>query len=170
MSFANFYCRFIKDFAKLAQPLTPLIKKDTLWIWENDQQKVFDALKTTFRLSTNASNFAVSAILSQFNLNTNLWHLVAFYFKSLNVHKRDYKIYDKELLAIIWALKEYRHYLKGHPEKFNIWSDHQNLIYFKAAQKLTCRQVRWALYLMCFHFSLQYKSEKTMQAEDPLSK
>ena len=92
-----------------------------------------------FRLLTNVSDFAISAVLSQLSPDNNLWHSVAFHSKLLNVHERNYKIYDKELLTIIRALKEYRHYLKGHPEKFDIWSGHENLTYFKAAQKLMRR-------------------------------
>ena len=94
-----------------------------------------------FRLSTDASDFAIGAVLSQLSSEDNLWHPVAFHSKSLNVHERNYEIYNKELLAIIRALEEYRYYLEGHPEKFNIWS-HENLTYFKAAQKLTRRQAR----------------------------
>jgi hypothetical protein len=66
-----------------------------------------------------------------------LWHPVAFYSKSLNEHKCNYKIYDKELLAIIRPLEEYHHYLEGHEEVLEIWSDHQNLTYFCEAQKIT---------------------------------
>src|SRR4051812_46292300 len=74
------------------------------------------------------------------------------------------------MLAIIRALEEYCHYLEGHLEQFEVWSDHQNLTYFKSAQNLTCRQARWALYLTCFNFTLHHKPGKTMQAEDPLSR
>ena len=95
-----------------------------------------------FRLSTDASDFAVGAVLFQYDSNDQKWHPVAYSSKLLNIHERNYEIYDKELLAIIRALKEYRHYLKGHLEKFEIWSDHQNLTYFKSAQKLTRRQAR----------------------------
>ena len=143
------------DFAKIVKPLTNLTKKDQPWVWGEDQQKAFEVLKNAFtsapilrilddvnpfQLSTDASDFAVGAVLSQLDPNDNLWHPVAFHSKSLDVHERNYEIYDKELLAIIRALEEYRHYLEGHPEKFEIWSDHQNLTYFKTAQKLTRRQ------------------------------
>ena len=74
------------------------------------------------------------------------------------------------MLAIIRGLEEYRHYLEGHPLKFEIWSDHLNLTYFRQAQKLSRRQAKWALYLTRFHFSLHHKPGKTMQAEDPLSR
>jgi len=95
---------------------------------------------------------------------------VAFFSKSLDVHERNYEIYNKELLAVIRGLKEYRHYLKRHPYKIEIWLDHQNLTLFRTAQKLTKRQARWALFMTFFDFVLYYKPEKTMQAEDPLSR
>jgi len=60
--------------------------------------------------------------------------------------------------------------LEGHPYKVEIWSDHQNLIFFRTAQKLTRRQARWALFMTHFDFVLYHKLEKTMQAEDPLSR
>jgi len=103
-------------------------------------------------------------------MQTNLWYLVAFFSKSLDVHERNYEIYDKELLAVIWGLEEYGHHLEGHPHKIEIWSDHQNLTYFRTAQKLTRRQARWALFMTCFDFALYHKPGKMMQAEDPLSR
>jgi len=98
--------------------------------------------KNLFKSSTNANNFAIGAVLSQKNIQTNLWYPVAFFSKSLDVYKKNYKIYDKELLVVIWGLKEYRHHLKRHLHKIKIWSDHQNLIFFRTAQKLIRRQAR----------------------------
>jgi len=121
-----------------------------------------------FKLSTNASDFATGAVLSQKDMQTNLWHLVAFCSKSLDVHERNYEIYDKELLAVIWGLKEYRHHLERHLHKIEIWSDHQNLTFFRTAQKLTRRQAKWTLFMTRFDFVLYHKLGKTMQAEDPL--
>jgi len=121
-----------------------------------------------FKLSTNASDFATEAVLSQKDMQTNLWYPVAFFSKSLDVHERNYKIYNKELLAVIQGLEEYRHYLEGHPYKTKIWSNHQNLTFFRIAQKLTKRQARWALFMTHFDFVLCHKLGKTMQAENPL--
>jgi len=89
--------------------------------------------KDPFKLSTNASDFATGAVLSQKNMQTNLWHPVAFFSKSLDVHKRNYKIYNKELLIVIRGLEEYRYYLEGHLYKVEIWLDYQNLIFFRTA-------------------------------------
>jgi len=77
-----------------------------------------------FKLSTNASNSATGAVLSQKNMQTNLWHPVAFFSKLLDIHERNYKIYNKELLAVIQRLEEYRHHLEGHLYKVEIWLDH----------------------------------------------
>jgi len=98
--------------------------------------------KDLFNLSTYASDFATGAVLSQKDMQTNLWHPVAFFSKSLDIHERNYKIYNKELLMVIRGLEEYRHHLEGHPHKIEIWSDHQNLTFFRTAQKLTRRQAR----------------------------
>ena len=82
-----------------------------------------------------------------------LWRLVAFLSKSLNETERNYEIYDKEMLAIIRGLENWRHLLEGTHFKFEIWTDYKNLEYFMKAQKLNCRQAQWALYLSRFDFS-----------------
>ena len=60
--------------------------------------------------------------------------------------------------------------MEGYPYKIEIWSDYQNLTFFRKAQKLTRRQARWALFMTHFDFVLYYKPGKTIQAEDPLSR
>jgi len=185
LGFVNFYRRFIENFAKMSKPLSDLTKKDSTWTWGKEQQNTFEVLKKAFttaqvlripndedpfKLSTDASDFATGAVLSQKDMQTNLWHPVAFFSKSLNVHERNYEIYDKELLVVIQGLEEYRHHLEGYPYKVEIWLDHQNLIFFRTAQKLTRRQARWVLFMTRFDFVLYHKPGKTMQVEDPLSR
>jgi len=157
LGFANFYCRFIENFAKMSKPLSNLTKKDCTWNWGIEQQNAFEVLKKAFtmapilripndkdlfKLSTDASNFVIGTILSQKDMQTNLWYLVTFFSKSLDIYERNYEIYNKELLVVIWKLEKYRHHLEGHSHKIEIWLDHQNLTYFRTAQKLTRRQAR----------------------------
>ena len=93
-----------------------MTKKNSIWTWGVEQQNAFEALKKAFttalvlripndkdpfKLSTDASDFATGAVLSQKDMQTNLWHPVAFFSKSLDVYERNYKIYDKKLLAVI---------------------------------------------------------------------
>jgi len=103
-------------------------------------------------------------------MQTNLWYPVAFFSKLLDIHEKNYEIYDKELLVVIQGLEEYKHHLEGHPHKIEIWLDYQNLTFFRTAQKLTRRQTRWALFMTCFDFVLYHKPGKMMQVENPLSR
>ena len=75
-----------------------------------------------------ASNVGTGAVLSQ--EIDNKWHPIAFMSKALTPAEQNYKIYNKELLAIIEALKTWQHYLLDAKERFEIWTDHENLKYF----------------------------------------
>jgi len=68
--------------------------------------------------------------------SNELWRPVAFISKSLSNTERNYKIYDKEMLAIVRYLEVWRHFLEGTVVKFEIWMDYKNLEYFMKAQKL----------------------------------
>jgi len=139
LGFVNFYHRFIENFAKMSKLLSDLTKKNCTWNWGIEQQNAFEVLKKAFtmapvlripndkdpfKLSTDASNFATGAVLSQKDMQTNLWYLVAFFSKLLDIHERNYEIYDKELLTVIWGLEECRHHLEGHLYKIEIWLSH----------------------------------------------
>jgi len=84
------------------------------------------------------------------------WHPVAFYSKSLSSVEQNYKIHNKEMLAIIHALEEWRHFLEGTTHLVEIWTDHKNLEYFMTAKKLNCHQARWSLHLARFDFLLHH--------------
>ena len=81
-----------------------------------------------FRIEADASEGAVGAVISQ--QIEDKWHLVAFHSKALSPMERNYEIYNKEILAIMEALAEWRHLLLRARQTFKIWTDHQNLQYF----------------------------------------
>ena len=127
-----------------------LTRKDVKWRWEGEEQTVFDELKKAFttrpvlaapdldkefRVEVDASNYATRGVLSM-KCSDDLWRLVAFISKSLNDTERNYKIHNKEMLAIVRCLEAWRHFLEGTVVKFEIWMDHKNLEYFMKAQKL----------------------------------
>ena len=112
--FANFYQIFIKNYSKIAAPLTWLTCKDKL-DWNSDAEKAFQLLKTAFTtapvlvhpdfskpffMETDASNFALGAVLSQLGDGEKL-HPVAFHSRKFSAAEINYEIYDKELLAIV---------------------------------------------------------------------
>jgi len=84
--------------------------------------------------------------------------------------ERNYKIHDKEMLAVIHCLEAWRHFLKGSRSKFEVWTNHKNLEYFISNQKLNHRQARWALYLSRFDFVLKHISGSKMGKADGLSR
>src|SRR5277367_4299304 len=118
-----------------------------------------------FVLETDASKYASGAVLRQQDTNGD-WHPCGYLSKSFNTTERNYKIYDCELLAIIRALTDWRHYLMGSPHV----SDHLNLKYFCTAQKLNRRQARGSLYLSEFNVKLIHVSSKQMVQSDTLSR
>jgi len=132
LGFVNFYRRFIQDFSAKARPLFDLTHSEQVWAWSGKEQTAFEDLKTAvttapvlmspqdsepFRVEADSSDFATGAVLSQQSTTDGKWHPVAFYSKSLSSVERNYEIHNKEMLAIIRALEEWRHFLEGatHP-------------------------------------------------------
>ena len=143
---------------------------DNLW------DKIVSALILTlpdnsrpYRVEADSSDFATGAVLSQQCTEDGKWHPIAFLSKSLSPVERNYEIHDKEMLAIVRALEEWRHFLEGAEYQFKIWMDHKNLEYFMAAKKLNRRQARWSLLLARFDFILHHRPGKTMGKSDALS-
>ena len=136
----------------IARPLHKLTG-NTPWEWLSHHQKAFDTLKTAildamilhtlhntgkFKIEADSSDFTVGGTLSQ--LQEGHWKPIAFLSESLSPAERNYEIYDKELLAIMICLDEWRHYVLGAPERFEVWSDHKNLKYFQKPQNINRRQ------------------------------
>ena len=155
MGFVNFYRRFIRDFSKIARPLHELTGKQP-WRWGPEQQQAFDDLRKAlcegpvlaiprddapFRVEADCSQYTMGGVLAQ--LIEGKLHLIAYRSQSLSPVERNYEIHDRELLAIMRALEDWRQYLLGATCPFEVWTDHQNLTYFNKAQKLNRRQARW---------------------------
>jgi hypothetical protein len=98
------------------------------------------------------------------------WHLITFYLKSLNTVEWNYDIYDKEMLVVMRALEEWRHFLEGAQHKVEIWMNHKNLEYFMTAKKLNGRQACWSLYLSRFNFLMHHRPGMSMGKCDALSR
>jgi len=184
LGLANYYRRFVKDFAKVVLPMNQLRRKNKKWKWGKEEQAVFEQLKAVFttrpvlatpdldrefRVEADALNFAMGGVLSV-KCEDNLWQLVTFISKALNETERNYEIHDKEMLGVIRCLEAWRHFLEGARVKFEIWTDHKNLEYFMSSQNLNCRQACWALYLSRFDFMLKHVPESKMGKADGLSR
>jgi hypothetical protein len=183
LGFCNFYRPFIRGFAHLARPLNELTRKDAEWTWEDWQQKVFDELKrrvTTepvlahpiltdlFELEVDVSGFAMGAVLLQ-KKEDGKKHPIAYYSKTLSAAERNYNVYDLELLAIVNTMDHWRPYLAGSPHKNIIYSDHQNLLYWKEPHKISRRVAREVLMLSEYNFEICHIKGTSNGRADALS-
>ena len=109
-------------------------------------------------VETDASDYAVAAILSQISPTDGDLHPLAFYSRGMAPAELNYEIYDKELLAIFDAFQQWRNYLEGSTHVVLVLSDHKNLEYFATTKQLMRRQVRWSEYLSGFNYLIRYRA------------
>ena len=119
-------------------------------------------------METDASGHVIGEVLSQ--EQDGKWKPIAFLLRTMQQAEQNYKIYDKELLAIVKALAKWRQYLLDAKEPFEVWTDHENLNYFREPHKLNGRQARWYLKLQDYDFTLKYILGKTNTKVDILSR
>ena len=182
LEFANFYRRFIHNFSHTARPLNEL-KGKKAWKWEKEHQEAFEELKEKitsqpvlslpkregkFRVETDTSGHAIGGVLSQ--EQDGKWRPIAFLSRTMQAAEQNYEIYDKELLAIVEALAKWRQYLLDVVEPFEVWTDHENLKYFREPHKLNRWQVQWYLKLQDYDFILKHILGKTNKKADILSR
>ncbi|KAJ1581248.1 hypothetical protein NDA15_007565 [Ustilago hordei] len=161
------------DPEKIRTPLTSLVKpieRFKKFELPEEAQQAFHQLIQAFtsagvlqhfdyhlptRLETDASDFAIAGVLKQ--EHEGRWHPVAFYSRKMSSAEKNYEIHDKELLAVVACLTQWRHMLAGLPSQLVILTDHEALKYFKSQRRITGRQARWAMILADFDFILQYR-------------
>ena len=183
LGFANFYRRFIKDYSRLAAPLTRLTG-DVTWRWGSQEQQAFEKLKEIFVtepvlaqwdpsretvLETDASGYAVAGVLSQYD-DQGLLRPVAYFSKKMTSAQANYEIHDKELLAVILSIAEWDGMLRS-LDRFIVITDHKNLEYFGKPRQLSERQMRWAQFLGKFpNMEIAYRAGSSNQRADALSR
>src|SRR3984893_9696980 len=178
----NYLRRHIPNLSARAKPLFQLTGK-VPWKWDEEEEAAFQDLclalvsapvlalpqdKGRWKVETDASNLVTGGVLSQLQMD-GTWRVVDYISKALTAAERNYDMYDKEFLAVIRALREWRAYLIGADEMIEIWTDHANLQYFRKPQKLKPRQVRWVGELQCFDFEIKYHTGKSNTKADALS-
>ena len=182
LEFCNFYRCFIYHFFNFAKSLSKLIKKDQPFEWTFKCQDLFESLKNAlFKasvlahfdpdkktvLKTDTSQYITDDVLFQYDNNDSLCP-VAFYSKNILPAECNYHIYDKELLAIIKCLKNWRPELEMIHNSFKVLTDNQTLKHFKTAQKLSSRQCYYFNLISDFNFHIKYCPEKVNAKADTL--
>ncbi|GES92926.1 retroviral-like aspartic protease 1 [Rhizophagus clarus] len=166
IALASYYRKFVKNFSRIVEPLNRLLKKNTPFVWGNDQVDSFEYLKTClmtppilsypnfekpFILYTDASTFALGAILSQKNEDKKE-RVIAYASRTLGKHERNYGITELECLAVVWAVKHFHHYLHG--QKFTVITDHAALRYLLNLSNPAGRLGRWLMFLNSYNLEI----------------
>lgn len=171
LGITGYYRKFIKDYTKIAQPITKFKKKnarinklDPLYINAFEQLKSlmtshpilkYPDFTKDFKLNTDASNFAIGAVLLQDN------HPIAYASRTLNEHEVRYNTTEKELLAVVWAVKYFRPYIYG--KEFELRTNHQALKWLHTkylGKDLNPRLQRWILSLGEYNIKIEYLKGK----------
>ena len=181
LGLANYYRRFIHNFASIASPLHTLTHKNVRFYWDDSCDKAFHTLKSCL---TSAPILAYPDFSLPFELNTDtsstgigfaLWQTqdgqrraIAYGGRDLNTAERNYSTTEREALAIVEGIKKFRNYL--YDRKFVLHTDHHALRWLMSLKDPSGRLARWSLLLQQYDFTIEYKPGKQNSDADALSR
>ena len=180
LGLANYYRRFVPMFSNIAAPLNKLLSSDKRFEWTADCESAFQTLKDKlksapilrrpdynlpFAIYTDASNIGIGGVLTQ--TVDNKEYVIAYCSRTLNRAEQNYSTTERECLAVVYSIKEFRPYIYGTP--FTVTTDHQALMWLAKLDNTSPRLARWILALTEHDFKILYRPGKTHQNADALS-
>ena len=181
LGLCSYYRRFVKNFAEIASPLHALSKKGAVFRWSSDCQEAFRRLKDaltsapvlvmpdeegTFVLDTDASNFAIGSVLSL--RRDGVEKVVAYASRNMSRAETNYCATRKELLAVVYFTKYFKHYLLG--RRFVVRTDHAALQWLRRMPEPVGQQARWIGFLEEFEYEIAHRPGKQHGNADALSR
>ena len=184
LGLAQFYGRFVPDFAQIAHPLHGLLKKYNKWAWTPDCQNAFEILKSKlakapvlmhpdftpgkpFILCTDASDYAIGSVLAQLD-SDEFERPIAFASRTLQASERNYSVTDKEGLALVWSVKHFRPYIFN--RKIIVYTDHIALKWLMLTPQPSGRLSRWAVQLQEYDLEIKFRRGHKNLVADCLSR
>lgn len=169
LGLTSYYRKFIKDYSKIAKPLFDLTKKEKTFNWEEACETAFKDLKlklitapilaypraegSEFILDTDASAYAIGAVLSQ--VQDGKERVIAYGSRSLDKPERNYCVTRREMLAVVYFTKYYKHYLLG--RRFKLRTDHGSLTWLQNFKDPDGQIHRWIQQLSQFHMVIEHR-------------
>lgn len=181
----SYYRRFIKDFSKIASPITKLTSnkfEGKKFQWSDEAENSFQALKSAmisapllrppnyelpYVLTCDASSVSVGSFLSQKDKD-GTEHVIAYYSRKLSPQEKNYATTERELLAVVYSIHHFRSYLEG--TRFTVVSDHGCLKFLSSISSPNGRLARWACRLSQYNFEFVFKRGCENKLADGLSR
>ena len=178
LGLTGYYRRFIQNYAQIAIPLTNLLKEESLNEWNDSCQEAKETLIKTittapllqtpdysapFTVTTDASDVALGGVLSQNDKP------IAFTSKTFSGAETNWIIYEKELFAIVYALRKWEHYLLSN-NQVTIITDNNAVTYIQNQEKITAKQARWLTYMAQFNYIIIHRPGSQNQVADAISR
>jgi hypothetical protein len=177
LGLVGYYRRFIAKFADVAKPLTNLLKQQSVSGWTTEQDVAVQTLieKVTrapilqtpdynkpFMVTTDASDVALGGVLSQESKP------VAFLSKTFSDTETRWTIYEKELFAVVYALRKWEHYLLS-DNMVTIITDNNAVSHIQQQTKITPKQAQWLSYMGTFNYTINHRPGVDNKVADAIS-
>ena len=177
LGMVGYYRHFVKDFSITAKPMTKLTQKNIKFVWTQECEHCFQMLKEKlmnapiltlpepgkcFTVYSDASHIGHGCVLMQDG------KVIAYASRQLKPYEQNYPTHDLELVAVVFALKIWRHYLYG--ESCDIFTDHKSLKYIFTQKDLNLRQRRWLELIKDYDLSIKYMPGQANVVADALSR
>ncbi len=181
LGLCNWYRKFIPGFCHIAEPLTKLTRKNVPFEWKEEQENAFQELKKKltqppilaypdfdlpFRITTDASNTGVAAVLSQ--IQDEQERAIAYAGTSLTPPQRNWSTTDRELYGVIFGLKHFDMYVRY--SKVEIITDHAALQYLTKQAPKGGKYNRWLMFLQAYDYTIAHRPGRTIGNADALSR
>ena len=181
LGLASYYRSFVQNFATVAKPLFALSEKSRQFAWSEECQASFDTLKEKLMTSpvlayplpegelimdTDASDVGLGAVLSQMQAETE--RVLSYASRTLDKPEKNYCVTRREMLAVIFGLRKFKHYLLG--RKVRIRTDHASLRWVTQFKEPEGQVARWLEELSAYDFQIEHRPGKSHGNADGLSR
>lgn len=169
LGLASYYRKYVKGFSQIAKPLFDLTKKNNKFVWNDQTETAFQELKnrlisapilafpqaegSEFILDTDASNYAIGAVLSQ--VQDGRERVIAYGSRCLDKAERNYCVTRREMLSVVYFTKYFKHYLLG--RRFRVRTDHGSLTWLQNFREPDGQVHRWIQQLSQFHMKIEHR-------------
>ena len=177
----SYYRCFVYRFSEIAKPLHKLTEKNKPFIWTEECSKAFETLKKklveapvlihpdftkSFKLDVDASDHSIGAVLSQDTENGEC--VVVYASRTLSKSERRYCVTRKEMLALVYFVKYFRHYLYG--KQFTIRTDHGSLRWLMNFKNPEGQVARWLEFLSSYDMKIEHRPGRSHKNADGVSR